>query len=137
MIEARSRMALLLLAAGTACGPAGRTVPSADRTVGPRSAAQAQASQAQTERMSHPIRSPGFRIPGSTVHLPGTAAPGASIVGRAPAGSEVEYLDRRLTVPENGRFTVEIPADAAQTLQVRIRRPGMTPLTLRIRIVER
>jgi murein DD-endopeptidase MepM/ murein hydrolase activator NlpD len=96
-------------------------------------ASDPQATPAKT-RMSPKIGRPGFPVPGSSVSLPATAAAGSTVEGRAPPGSRVEYLGEQLTVPASGLFQVAIPAHTVEPVMVRIERPGMTPLRLRIGI---
>ena len=76
----------------------------------------------------------GFRVPNSTVSLPPEVAAGSTVAGSAPAGSRVEAFGRQLDVPQSGRFQLSVPADAAGSFMVRIERPGMTALSLRIRV---
>ncbi|WP_242107253.1 hypothetical protein [Luteimonas aquatica] len=79
-----------------------------------------------------PHSSPGFQVPNSRVFLPASAAAGGTVEGRAPAGSTIEAFGLRQTVAADGRFRLAIPADASGAHTIRVRRPHMTPLSLRI-----
>jgi hypothetical protein len=81
--------------------------------------------------------SPGFRIPNTQVFLPPHASAGSIVEGRAPAGSRIEAAGQTLTASEDGRFQLQVPADARGRLPVRIERPGRTALVLQLEIVGR
>lgn len=79
-------------------------------------------------------RQAGFRVPGSSVSLPQQVAAGSTLTGAAPAGSRVEAFGQQIDVPQGGRFELQVPSDTRDSFMVRIHRPGMTTLALRVRI---
>lgn len=79
-------------------------------------------------------RLPGTTVPGSQVGLPSQARAGSVVEGIAPTGSRVEAAGQVLHVGSDRRFTLRVPADARDTLPVRIVLPGDRSLLLRVRI---
>lgn len=76
----------------------------------------------------------GWLVPGSEVFLPRQAEAGETVRGRAPVGSTVDFQGQRQTVPENGRFALQVPSDATGSLSVRIERPGEPVLVMRLSV---
>lgn len=147
-MTARMVAAAILGIASCACQPTQSEPPAAATPVAPSQAsAPSEAApqapdgpQSGAQRVRPPIRrhppasSPGWRVPGTTVSLPRTAAAGTTVSGSAPAGSRVEFLGQAIDVGEDGRFQIAVPGDASGSLPVRIERPGTTALVLRLDI---
>lgn len=73
----------------------------------------------------------------SDVALPDKARQGAVLMGRAPAGSEVEHEGHRVKVGDNGRFVIGLDRDAPSAVEVTIRLPDGEKRTRRISVAER
>ena len=77
----------------------------------------------------------GWRVPNSSVFVPRTATAGATIEGKAPIGSTVEFLGQRIEVDVQGAFSLSIPAATRGKLPVRVVRPdGQTPITVQLEV---
>lgn len=117
--------------AGVACGPAGHQVPMT--AMEPQEPPPRQ--QQGTPHLPQPELG-GWQVPGSQVFVPQRAAPGEVLQGRAPVGSRVEFAGKVQEVPQDGRFSLQVPRDARGPLPVRIERPGGRMLVLRILVEE-
>ena len=60
----------------------------------------------------------------NVVELPGEARQGDVLMGRAPAGSQVEHGGHRIKVGDNGRFVLGLDRDAPEAIEVAIQLPN-------------
>lgn len=126
----------MLAVSGIACSGVRSDAMATDKRADSPTPAPSGSPQDALDREPRPV-SPGFRIRDTQVFLPPHADAGSTVEGRAPAGSRIEGAGQTLTAGEDGRFQLQVPADARGRLPVRIERPGRTALVLQLEILDR